>query len=116
MLIKTRLSSLVSCHERLIRLPIADGNEMYATCGTEVLCFPAESELTSLAPCSHEEVDTRMLLHVADAVQKGMRKVAIRTVDADVVVLAVASLNNINPDELWIALGTRFSFRHIAVH
>ena len=111
---KTELFGFLS--REAIRLPIADGNEMYATCGTEVLCFPAESELTSLAPCSHEEVDTRMLLHVADAVQKGMRKVAIRTVDADVVVLAVASLNNINPDELWIALGTRFSFRHIAVH
>ena len=69
---------------------------MYATCRTEVLCSPAESELTSLAPCSHEEADTRMLLHVADAVQKGMRKVAIRTEDADVVVLSVASFNNIN--------------------
>ena len=57
-----------------------------------------------------------MLLHVSDAVQKGTRKVAIRTADADVAVLAVASFNNINPDELWIALGTGFSFRHIAVH
>ena len=40
-----------------------------------------------------------------------MRKVAIRTVDTD-----VASFNNINPDELWIALGTGSSFRYIAVH
>ena len=55
---------------------------------------------------------TRMFLHVVDAVQKGMRKVAIRTVDTDVVVQAVASFNNINPDEL----GTGFSFRYIAVH
>ena len=45
-----------------------------------------------------------------------MRKVAIRTVDTDVVVLAVASFNNINPDELWIALDTGSSFRYIAVH
>ena len=57
-----------------------------------------------------------MLLHVSDAVQKGMRKMAIRTADADVAVLAVASFHNINPDELWIALGTGFIFRHIAVH
>ena len=74
--------------------------------------FLCESELTSLAPCSHEEADTRMLLRVADAVQKGMRKVAIRTVDTDVVVLAVVSFNSINPDEL----GTGSSFRYIAVH
>ena len=99
-----------------IRLPIANGKEMYATCGTEVLCSPAESDLTSLAPCSHEEADTRMFLHVADAVQNVMRKVAIRSVDTDVVVLSVASFTNINPDELWIALGTGSSFRYIAVH
>ena len=74
-----------------IRLPIADGKEMYATCGIEVLCSLAESDLTSLAPCSHKEADTSMLLHVADAVQKWMRMVAIHTVDTDVVVLSVAS-------------------------
>ena len=44
-----------------------------------------------------------------------MRKVAIRTVDTDDVILSVASFN-INPDELWIALGTGSSFRYIAVH
>ena len=57
-----------------------------------------------------------MLLGVADAVQKGVRTVAIRTVDTDVVVLFVASFNDINLDELWIAFGTGSSFRYIAVH
>ena len=89
---------------------------MYATRGSEVFCFPVESDLTNLAPCSHKEADTRLLLHVADGLQKGTRKVGIRTVDTDVVVLAEASFNNINPDELWIALGTGSSFRYIAVH
>ena len=111
---KTDLFGFLS--REAIHLPLADGKEMYATCGTEVLCFPAESNLTSLAPCSHTEADTRMLLHVADARQKGMRKVAIRTVDTDVVVLAVASFNSINPDEVWIAFGTGSSLQYIAVH
>ena len=30
-----------------IRLPIADGKEMYATCGTEVRCSPAESDFAA---------------------------------------------------------------------
>jgi len=50
-----------------------------------------------------------MLIHVVDAAQKGIRKVATSTVECvhnDVVVLVVASLNNINPHELWTALGT----------
>ena len=104
---KTELSGFLS--REAIHIPIADGKDMYATCGTEVLCSPAESDLTSLAPCSHKEVGTRLLLHVADAVQKGIRKVAIRTVDTDVMVLAVAPFNNINPDELWIASSVHLS-------
>ena len=52
---KTELFGFLS--REAIRLPIADGKEMYATCGTEVLCSPAESDLSSLAPCSHEEAD-----------------------------------------------------------
>ncbi len=47
-----------------------------------------DADMTSLVPCSHEEADTRLLLHVADAVQKGFRKVCVRTVDTDIVILA----------------------------
>ena len=43
-----------------------------------------------LQPCSHEEADTRMPLHVKDPTNCGLKTVAIRTVGTDVVVLAVA--------------------------
>ncbi len=68
-----------------------------ATDGTGVLCSPAHSCVASLAPRSQEEADTRLLLHVADAVRKGCKKVTIRTTDTDVVVLA--SFSKIAPDE-----------------
>jgi len=42
--------------------------------------------------------------------------VSIRTVDTDVVVLAIASANRLNISELWIAFGTGKSFRFIAAH
>ena len=42
-----------------------------------------------LSPCTHEEADTRMFLHAADAVQQGDRKILLRTVDTDVLLLAV---------------------------
>ncbi len=50
---------------------------------------------------------------MADAVQKGCRKVTIRTVDTDVVVLAVASFSQISLDELWVAFGIKSNFQHI---
>jgi len=111
---KTELFAFLS--REAVHLPVTEGKELYATYGCEVLCPPAESYLARLMPCSQEKADTRILLHVADAVQKGCKKVTIRTVDTDVVILAVALFSKIAPDELWIAFGVGSSFRYIAVH
>ena len=81
-----------------------------------VLCSLVDSDLARLAPCSHEEADTRLLLHVADALQKGYKKVTIRTVDTDVMVLAIASFSKIAHEELWVAFGVGSCFRYIAIH
>ena len=40
----------------------------------------------------------------------------IRTVDADVLVIAVALSNEIKTEELWITFGTGQSLRHLPVH
>lgn len=111
---KTELFSFLS--RVVFNLPVPDGKKLYATDGSEVLCSTSELDLTHLAPCSHEEADTRIFLHVADAVQKGCKKVTIRTVDTDVVVLAVSTFKKTAPDELWIAFGVGSAFRYIAVH
>ena len=70
---------------------IAEGKEMYATDGSRILCSPAESYLAHLAPCTQEETDTQLLLHVADAVQNGCKKVTICTVDTMVILAVVHS-------------------------
>ena len=69
-----------------------------------------------MMPCTQEEADTRLLLHVADAVNRGSRKVCVRTVDTDVIVLAIASFEKINPDELWVVFGSGASFKYIPIH
>jgi len=53
-----------------------------------------------MVPCSHEEADTSLLLHIADTINRRCRKVCVHTVDTDVVVLAIAE---IDADELWVA-------------
>ena len=45
-----------------------------------------------MSPCSHEEADSRMLLHVTHAAKHGHHQILIRTVDTDVVVLAVFAI------------------------
>ena len=41
---------------------------------------------------------------------------SIRTVDSDIVAIAVAACNVIKPDELWISYGTGNHHRYIAAH
>ena len=93
-----------------------EGKVIFATGEERVLCSIADADVSKLVPCSHEEADTRLLLHVADAVQGECRKVCVRTVDTDVVVLAITHFDRIKPDELWVALGAGSHFRYIPVH
>jgi len=62
---------------------------------------------TSIA---HEEVDTRMILHLADAVSKGFQKILLLTVDTDVVILAVAAATKLDIQELWVSIWDREEF------
>lgn len=56
------------------------------------------------------------MLHLADAERHGLKTVVIRTVDTDVVVLAIESVNRLNLDALWILFGTGKHLRYIAAH
>ena len=102
--------------QQVVLLPTGEGKVIYATDGTGVLSTLASQELGSLTPCSHEEADTRLFLHALDAVQKGYRKLCVRTVDTDVVVLAISMFHRINAEELWLAFGTSSSFRYTPIH
>ena len=55
-------------------------------------------------------------MHLEDAVTEGFNKISIRTVDTDVVVLAVAAAQRHGNTEIWIAFGTGKSFRFLAAH
>ena len=100
----------------VVRLPLPESNEQYATYGNGVLSSHADSYCVRLSPCSQEEADTRLLLDAADAVQKECTKVAILTVDIDVVIFAVASFSTTVPDQFWVAFGVGSNCRYIAVH
>ena len=65
----------------------------------------------------HEEADTRMFLNVAHCIKKGQRSVAIKTVDTDVVVLAISCIKTVvGLEELYIAFGTGKQFKILPVH
>ena len=79
-----------------------------------ILCNKGD-EKPNLSPCSHEEADTRIILHLADAFSSGYSRIMIRTVDTDVLVFAVTYFCTVPVSEIWIAFGTGKHFRYIGV-
>ena len=56
-----------------------------------------------------------MLLHANHAARHGHQKILIRSVDTDVVALALYVAQVLGPEyELWIAFGTGRHFRYLA--
>ena len=45
---------------------IPDGKEIYKTYGESVLSSTNRTELNVLQPCTHEEADTRLMVHALD--------------------------------------------------
>ena len=75
------------------------GSQIIATHHKDVVCTQPR-DTTGLAPCTQEEADTQIFLHVSDAVNHGYSKVMIRTVDSDVLVLAIAAAHQLNINKL----------------
>ena len=93
-------------------------NNYLQSVGKEILFVPPQADVVSLSPCIHEEADTKMMLHSADAVQQGHHRVLLRTMDTDVLVLAIVLANWLQEQqaEIWVALGTDTKTCYIAAH
>lgn len=74
----------------------------------------------NMEDCSHEEADTRILVHLLDAVKKNRKKIIIRTVDTDVVTILIGQFYSLivhHPDiDIWVAFGMGKSFRHYSIN
>ena len=73
-------------------------------------------DISTLQPCNHSEADTRIFLHLAHAANHGHTTAYVRTVDSDIVVLAVRLFESIGLTELWIGFGTGKKYCDIPVH
>lgn len=112
---KVELFSFLS--KMLVQSYQEEGKELVVTDGQDILSVPQQEDINQLAPCSHEEADTRLMVHAVHDAQHGHHKIQIRTVDSNVVVLAVMVAHTMpDEDELWIAFGTGKAFRYLPAH
>lgn len=69
-----------------------------------------------MGQCDHEEADTRIVVHVRHALERGAESVLVRTVDTDVVVILVGKLHDLLAYnylcKVWVAFGMG---RHFSV-
>ena len=73
-------------------------------------------EISSLMQCIIEEADQKVFVHVEHALIEYAR-VMIKTVDSDIVVLAIASSHQLAPlNTRWIEFDARKSLRFIPIH
>ena len=73
-------------------------------------------DVSALQPCNHSEADTRIFLHLSHAAAQGHRIAYIRTVDSDVVVIAILVFTTLGLSQLWVGFGSGKTFRDIPVH
>ena len=64
-----------------------EGKETYITSDESVVSLCPS---TSMPDCTHEEVDTRIVVHVIDVIRKGMKSICVRTVDTDILSIHIS--------------------------
>ena len=69
-----------------------------------------------ISPCTHEEANTRLVLHVSDCAREGIGNIILCTVDTDVIMLTIANFCRLQISMLWIAFGVGKKYRYIATH
>ena len=85
------------------------------TFGESALCSQVQSDMQALIPCTHEEADTRMFIHVAHATHSGYKRIILRSCDSDVIVIAISCVQDLYFEELWIAFGSGKIFRYLHI-
>ena len=85
-----------------------EGKQIFATSGAAVISRGTHQCMDS---SYHEEADTRILVHLQDALNNGTTTCLVRTVNTDVVVIIVRKLHTLLNDhpsaDVWIAFGNR---------
>jgi hypothetical protein len=101
---KTELFHLLSSEIGQLVAVASASKGVYATSGTQVIHIGAGEGMSS---CSHEEADTRLVVHLHDALKAGCVTILIKTGDTDVVAILLGQLHRLeHPEDIWIAFGS----------
>ena len=93
-----------------------ENKQILVTMDTKVLAVNSPA----MPPCSHEEADSRIFIHILDALEEGNNCFMIRTVDTDIVTISLGKFHDIEARysdfDLWIKFGSGQSLRMIHIN
>ena len=75
--------------------------------------------LEGMSPCSHDEADTRIIVHARHAAQEGCKSLLVKASDTDILDIAISvmpTLQAIGLQQLWIAFVQGMNMRWIPAH
>jgi len=93
-----------------------EGKEITITFGTTAI---HRGNTTSMQPYNHEEADTRLIVHLQDALLNNFSSSMVRTIDTDVVVILIGKFHYLitfcGQVNIWVAFATgkNFTYYHI---
>ena len=91
---------------------------VYITLGESVVSV--DHNIPVMPNCNHEEADTRLVVHMLHALEQGFKKIQVRTVDTDVVVILVGAFFELTMTQpfadIWIAFGIGKNFRFYSIN
>ena len=99
---KKKLFEYLAARVQSLRLP---DSEVICTAALDVI---GSTTIAGMAPCNHEETDTHIFVHAKHASVNGMKKILIRTVDTQVLIL--------DEEELWIAFEVGKHLHYLSIH
>ena len=100
--------------EQLVKQDL-DGRLLLST-NQESVLSNKQHDVSALRPCNHTEADTRIMLNLAHAAQQRHQVALVRTVDSDVVILAIHFFSSLGLSQLWVCLGSGKKIRDIPIH
>ena len=74
-----------------------------------------DTNVDTLQPCKIEEFDCRFPLHLYHAVQNGHKNLLVKTVDTDIIIVAIARFKEIGCETLYIEYGKADKLRIYAI-
>ena len=78
--------------------------------------MPDDTNVDTLQPCKIEEFDCRFPLHLNHAVQNGHKNLLVKTVDTDIIIVAIARFKEIGCEKLYIEYGKADNLKIYAIH